>query len=612
MCGIAGAVDTDGRTPAGLVDTMAGRLAHRGPDASGNRRFGRCALAHTRLRIVDLSPAGDQPLANEDDSVWVVCNGEIYNFTELRGELERAGHRFRSHTDSEVLVHLYEAHGDAMVGRLRGMFAFAVWDERAQRLLLVRDRLGIKPLYYRTHGPGLRFASEVGALSEPSDELDGAAVHGFLRLGWVPGPATIRAGVRELPPGHQLSWVDGAIRVTRYWEPPPPARRGPSGDESGLREALHDAARRHLVADVPVGLFLSSGVDSAVVGSLAAHSAPDVRGYTVAFETGADEAGGAAAIARRLGIDHTVVRVGGSDVLGSLDAIVSAMDQPTVDGVNSWVVSRAVREAGPVVALSGLGGDELFGGYSTFRHVPRIAAAGRVARALPGRVRRSVDASAALVPAAAHSRARRAAEAALSGGWDSAYGAVRGLFGAGELAALCPGLDGGGPARRHVHLPPAEGLGGRAMVGRLELDNYLPYQLLRDTDCMSMAHALEVRVPLLDDRVVAVAAARLGEPGWGKERMVAAADPALADLTGVAKRTFTLPFDRWMQGPLRDRAAASLVHLGEAGLGFDRRRLGDLWFAYRAGRVGWRPVWALAVLGMWLEHHATPDAGCTS
>ncbi|HET7488922.1 MAG TPA: asparagine synthase (glutamine-hydrolyzing) [Acidimicrobiales bacterium] len=601
MCGIAGLVHTEGVAPeGGALATMAARLSHRGPDAAGQRTFPQCSLAHTRLRILDLSPAADQPLANEDETVWVVFNGEIYNFAELRDDLAAAGHRFRTHTDSEVLVHLYEEHGDDLVHRLRGMFAFAVWDERRRRLLLARDRLGIKPLYYRPDGRGLRFASETQALAEPGDDLDAGALAGFLRLGWVPGPATVRAGVRELPPGHRLTWEGGAAEVARWWSPPAAA----AGDgEAELADALHDAVARHLVADVPVGLFLSSGVDSAVVGALAARAGSAVRGYTVAFDTGPDEAAGAAALAARVGIDHVVVRTSGADVLGAMDAVVGAMDQPTVDGVNSWVVSRAVRQAGAVVALSGLGGDELFGGYSTFRHVPRLVRAGRAASALPAPARRAVDAAAGAVPPMAHSRARRAAEAAAAGGWGDAYAAVRGLFGAGELHDLCPGAANG---RSHpVQVPPGDGLSGAAMVGRLEVANYLPYQLLRDTDCMSMAHALEVRVPLLDDRVVAVAAART----WGKDRLVAATDPGLAALVGRPKQTFTLPFDRWMRGPLATRVLGSLDVLGDAGLGFDRRRLSELWFAYGARRVGWRPVWALAVLGAWLERHATAATG---
>ena len=546
-------------------------------------------------------------MSNEDGAVWTVFNGEIYNFRELRTELQAKGHRFRSGTDSEVLVHLYEEHGTGLAERLRGMFAFAIWDERAQRLVLCRDRLGIKPLYYRVEGRRLSFASEVQALAEPGEALDIAAIEGFLRLGWIPGPGTVRVGVRELPPSHSLVWETGVVRLARYSPAPFDGPAVPAPSAAGLGEALADAVARHLVADVPTGVFLSSGVDSVVVAGLAARCAPGIRGYTVGFDTGPDEAPEAAALARRLGIDHSVVRIAGADVLGSLDRTIADMDQPSVDGVNSWVISRAVREAGLVVALSGLGGDELFGGYSTFRHVPRLEAAGRKARRVPGAVRGLPDTVAAMAPRLAHSRARRATEAVISGGWEPAYAAVRGLYGERELHALWPEAGGACPAPL-VTGGTDELRGPQATVGRLEMCNYLPFQLLRDTDCMSMAHALEVRVPLLDDEVVrlAVAGMRAGGATWTKAGLVNAADPTLDFLAQRPKQTFTLPFDRWMRGPLKERVLDGLMTLGESGLGFDRRALTELWYGYQMDRVGWRPLWAMAVLGMWIQAHARP------
>lgn len=586
---------------------MVRRLAHRGPDASGLRTFERCTLGHTRLRIIDVSVAGDQPMANEDGTIWVVFNGEIYNFPELRAALVAAGHRFRSGTDTEVLVHLYEEHGAALAERLRGMFAFAVWDEPRQRLVLCRDRLGIKPLYYRSEGAQLSFASEVQALAEPAEPLDTAALADYLRLGWIPGPATVRLDIRELPPGHSLTWEAGTFRLARYSPPLFSGPRTSAPSPAALGEVLGDAVARHMVADVPVGVFLSSGVDSAVVARLASRCSPGVRAYTVGFDTGPDEVGEATLLAEQLGIDHTVVRITGRDVLSSLDCVIATMDQPTVDGVNSWIISRAVRQAGLVVALSGLGGDELFGGYSTFRHVPRLAAAARGARVLPARLRGLPEALAATASRTAHSRGRRALEAVAYGGWATAYGAVRGPYGRRELEAVWPRV------RSAEHTPPTEGvdggqLGGWARVGRLELANYLPFQLLRDTDCMSMAHALEVRVPLLDDEVVSLAVAGMRADGesWTKARLVSAVDPALHRLAQRPKQTFTLPFDHWMRGELQERVLASLVTLGEAGLGFDRRALTELWYGFGRRQVGWRTLWALAVLGMWLDAHTGP------
>ena len=601
MCGIVGLVADERAVLAGGIEQMVGGLRHRGPDAEGHRSFGTCALGHTRLRIVDLSPLGDQPLTNEDGSVWTVFNGEIYNFAELRSELQAAGHRFRSATDTEVLVHLYEEHGTDLARHLRGMFAFAIWDDRRKRLLLCRDRLGIKPLYYRIGGGQLSFASEVQTLARAGDGVDPAAVHGYLRLGWVPGPGTIRPGVSELLPGHHLVWEQGGGEPARYWSPPLPAPGAPAPTTEELNEVLLDAMRRHLVADVPVGLFLSSGVDSVVIGRLAGAVAPGLRTYTVAFDTSGDESTDAASLAARLGLEHSVVRVGASEAVASVGRFVHDMDQPTVDGLNSWIISQAVRDAGLVVALSGLGGDELFAGYSTFRHVPNIVRAGKVARFLPGG---PGLAAAALgrSPRTAHSRNRRALEAAGTGAWGPSYAAVRGLFGAGELDRIQP--SGNGLTTELVVVPTNIDQPAAAVVGHMEMANYLPFQLLRDTDCMSMAHALEVRVPLLDDRVVELALRGQASDGhWDKRRLLAAVDPDLAYLAGQPKRTFTLPISQWMRGGLRHATEDALVSLGESGLGIERRELTNLWHGHLRGQVGWRPVWALAVLGMWLERH---------
>ena len=598
MCGIAGVFGPDGVLLATGAREIADRLRHRGPDATGFREFGQCSLGHTRLRIIDLSPLGDQPLPDEDGTVWSVFNGEIYNFAVLRSELTASGHRFRSDTDTEVLVHLYEEHGDNMAHRLRGMFAFAIWDNRRRRLLLCRDRLGIKPLYYRIDGERLSFASEVQALAEAGDDIDRTALHGFLRLGWIPGPRTIRSGICELPPGHILVVGDGGCaEPAPYWSPSGDEHDRPPAKEE-LTEVLLDSMRRHLVADVPVGLFLSSGVDSAVVARLASPIAPDLRTYTVAFESGADESSEASIIARRLHLAHAVVPVGEMEALTSIGRFINDMDQPTVDGLNSWIISRAVRDAGPVVALSGLGGDELFGGYSTFRHVPRLVHAGRT---LGGRLPLSAAVAAmGWSRRTAHSRARRAMEAVADGGWARAYEAVRGLFGNTELEAIWPpGVD---FKEELITTPPHEGRHATAVVGQMEMANYLPFQLLRDTDCMSMAHALEIRVPLLDDAVVDVASRgqRLAA-GWSKSRLIEAVDPSLGYLVDRPKRTFTLPIDDWMHGRLRNTVEEAIVSLGEAGLGFDRRNLTELWLGYIAGRVGWRSIWGLAVLGMWVD-----------
>jgi asparagine synthase (glutamine-hydrolysing) len=582
MCGISGVAGRHDTEAVESVRRMVAALHHRGPDADAAMTYDRCVLGHDRLSIIDLSPLGVNPMANEDGTVWVVYNGELYNHRELRAALERAGHTFRSQTDTEVLVHLWELHGEEMVHKLRGIYAFGIWDTKTRTLFLCRDRLGVKPLYVRHDGDALWFASEARALARPGDRYDDTALTGLLRLGWVPGPRTVYEAVEELPPGSWLRWRDGEQVTRRWWSP---SCDGPAADVADLREALRDAVARQVIADRPVGLFLSSGVDSVAVASVASDVAPDLRTFTVAFDEGADEGDAAARVARDLGLPHTVVRLSGSDVQEALDKIVADMDQPTVDGVNSWVISKAIREAGMVVALSGLGGDELFQGYSTFRHVPRIAEIAAKVAWVPGR--RTAFATTRALPGLRHHRAQRAAEAVLGGGLPAAYAAVRGLFSSAELARLRPGH----PLTPVIH-------GGDSTTA-LELANYLPYQLLRDTDAMSMAHSLEVRVPLLDDRVVDVALRLRGEP-HGKQALAAAAGPVVERAAREPKLTFTLPFDRWLRGPLAADTRDALDVLAGSGLGVERAAAHELWRAFVAGRAGWRPVWQLAVLGRWL------------
>lgn len=346
------------------------KLVHRGPDAAGFRELDGAVLGSTRLRIIDLRETADQPISNENGTVHVVFNGEIYNHKQLRDDLVKKGHSFRTETDTEVLVHLYEEHGTDLMHYLRGMFAFALWDEPRRTLLLARDRLGIKPLYYWTEEEALKFASEAKALARnKSLHLD--VLDSYLRFGWVAGPTTIYDQVSELPPGSRLLWRHGEGRTERWWEPPhrtsASGRRDFPAEDDLLAAALYDSIRDHLVADVPLGIFLSSGLDSTAVAYLAAKAGSQLETFTVAFQGDSDESVMAASTAGRLSLPHTTIRIMDEEVLDAIPGFISGLDQPTVDGLNTWVVSRAVKEAGMTVALSGLGGDELFEGYSTFR-----------------------------------------------------------------------------------------------------------------------------------------------------------------------------------------------------------------------------------------------------
>ncbi|MBD0338964.1 MAG: asparagine synthase (glutamine-hydrolyzing), partial [Thermoleophilia bacterium] len=385
MCGIAGIVSARGRIDADRLAEMSASLAHRGPDSAGTWAEGGAGLAARRLSIIDLE-TGDQPLANEDGSVVVVQNGELYNYRELRDELEGAGHSFRSRGDTEVLAHAYEEWGDAFPGRLRGMFAAAVWDARRRRLLLVRDRFGIKPLAYRLEDGDLAFASELRAL--PRVEVDADAVEAFLAFNCVPDPLSIFRGTRKVPPGHVLVWDGGGgARLERYARPAPvPVEELRAGDEAELleelRARLRDSVRAHLVADVPVGVLLSGGVDSCALAALAAReTAEPLRTFTIGFEERSyDETADARAVAERYGTDHheLVLR---PDAALLLPALADAFDEPFADSsaLPTYLVSElAARHVKTV--LSGEGGDELFGGYYTYAADLLAERAGPLAR----------------------------------------------------------------------------------------------------------------------------------------------------------------------------------------------------------------------------------------
>src|SRR5213595_3325345 len=364
---------------------MSATLVHRGPDSDGSFADGPVALAARRLAIIDLE-TGDQPIANEDGTVHVVQNGELYNYRELRAELERQGHRFRTHGDTEVLVHLYEQHGLDFARRLRGMFAVALWDSAARRLVLARDRYGIKPLYYRESGGGLEFASELRAL--PRGEIDLDALEAFLAFNSIPAPLTIFRGTRKLPAGYVLVWEDGRAGVERYARPGP-ALELREDDEAELieelRARLRDSVRAHLVSDVPVGVLLSGGVDSSLLDALAAEeSSEQLRTFSIGFEERSfDELEGARQVARRYETRHRelVVR---PDAARLLPALAEAFDEPFADSsaLPTYLVSRLAAED-VKVALSGEGGDELFGGYYTYAAdllAARVGALARVAR----------------------------------------------------------------------------------------------------------------------------------------------------------------------------------------------------------------------------------------
>lgn len=544
----------------------------RGPDGAGSwwSADGCCGLAHRRLTILDLSDRASQPMTSEDGGLVVVFNGEIYNYPELRGELEARGAKFRTTSDTEVLLHLYARHGTEMVHRLRGMFAFGIWDEQRRGLFLARDPYGIKPLYTADDGRTFRFASMVKALlagGRVSRDPEPAGHVGFHLFGSVPEPFTLYRDIRGLPAGH-TQWID----ATGPREPKPFANLAAvlaTGEQyctiaaelaDVVRMAVVESVRLHLLADVEVGIFLSAGVDSgALLGLMRDAGQQGTHAITLAFEeffgTDEDEAPFAALVAERYGAHHIVRRVGQREFLSDLPAILEAMDQPSIDGINTWFVSKAVREAGLKVAISGLGGDELLAGYPSFVDVPRWRRRFGPLAAIPGvgPLARQLMRVFPSYVAAARPKALGLLEYADS--WAGAYLLRRGLFLPHELSHVMErdfareGLRRLKPLDRlAASLIPDPG-SDTARVCALESSHYLRNQLLRDADWAGMAHGVEIRVPLVDVALLkslAPVITRL-EGGVGKAMLARAPSTPLPEVVvNRAKTGFAVPTGAWM------------------------------------------------------------------
>jgi len=561
MCGLAAILCRSSAPPvdAGELVRIRDHMAARGPDSSGRwiAEDGRIGLAHRRLSIIDLSPAGAQPMEGADGRLRLVFNGEIYNYRALRSELEAAGAVFRSDGDTEVILELYRRHGTRALGRLRGMFAIALWDDENRGLLLARDGFGIKPLYIADDGRTLRAASQVKALlagGAVDTAADAAGHAGFFLWGHVPEPHTLYRAVRPLPAGTWLwAGVDGGRAEGRFFDLSAElaAARALPPDHERLRAALQDSVRAHLVADVPVGVFLSAGRDSATLAALAAEAASGpVQTMTLGFAefegTPRDEVPAAERIAALYRTQHRTRRITAADFAASRARILADMDQPSVDGVNTWFVAREARALGLKVALSGLGGDELFAGYDSFRQIPRLVAATRPLRLLPGLGRLARAVSAPWIGRFAPPKAAGLLE--LGTTYGDAYLLRRGLLMPWELPSVLPPEMAREGWRALAPLLALEathaGIGSpRLKVSALEASWYMKNQLLRDSDWAGMAHSLEIRVPLVDvDLWRAVAAL-----GAGKGDMAACAHPPLPpEILNRPKTGFFVPVAEWL------------------------------------------------------------------
>jgi asparagine synthase (glutamine-hydrolysing) len=577
MCGIAGIYAY--HYAANPVDRAEVRrirdhMAVRGPDGIGEwySHDERVGFGHRRLTILDLSERGAQPMSSADGRLLVTFNGEIYNYRQLRSALEAKGHTFHSQTDTEVLLHLYAEKGEAMVNDLRGMFAFGLWDAAKRALLLARDPYGIKPLYYADDGWTLRFASQVKALlagGKISRTREPAGWVGFCLFGSVPEPFTTYQQIRSLPAGSTL-WVDcvGTHDAKHYASIANEYCNAETTSSSVSTEALQhlvrdeliESVRHHLVSDVPVGAFLSSGIDSgALVGLMQDAGQQDIQTVTLAFEEfrgrGKDEAPLAEEIASRYRTRHTTRVVTEQEFHDDLPKIFDAMDQPTIDGLNTWFVSKAARELGLKVAISGLGGDELFGGYPSFRDLPRCVRA----MAVPGRVPFLGDLARHLLTGFDHFfhviNPKAAGLIKYGGSYAGAYLLRRGLFMPWELRAVI-GADAAAAGLRRLNplgcieaaLKP-EPRSSFGKVAVLESALYLRNQLLRDTDWASMAHSLEVRVPLVDFRLLSRLASVTTKHALRSKRLLANSPrvPLPPKVVERGKTGFETPIPEWLQ-----------------------------------------------------------------
>jgi asparagine synthase (glutamine-hydrolysing) len=619
MCGIAGFIDPNASAEARdeAVSRMCSAMIHRGPDDSGTATRGPATIGMRRLAIFD-PVNGHQPMETQDGRYALVFNGAIYNFHLLQTELETAGFSFRTRCDTEVLLAALVHWGEGALGRLRGMFAFALWDSAEQTLFAARDPFGIKPLYYHHQGGRLVFASEVAALlasGAVEGEVSAASVADYLAWLSVPAPETIYKGVFSLQPGECMRFRDGKLEVRAAWSIrsiPEATAVCPSREEfvRELRSKLDDSIRSHVLADVPVGVFLSGGLDSAVVAGLMSNATGNaLRTFSIGFdEDGFSEADYAEATARHLGAVHHTRILTGSEVAADIEKIISACDQPTGDGVNTYYASQTAQQGGVKAALSGLGGDELFGGYPSFRTLPLMASRLPLWRRIPAPLRSLLTTALELGGARAHKlndillSARDSHEiAALQRRVFS--DAKRLSILAPEVAARTKGL-----APFHPRLAAMRGELGMddlfLLASAWEMRTYMSDVLLRDSDVMSMRHSLELRVPFVDRPLVEwlwrQPARFRSDPRHPKSALAeATADVLPPGLARRRKRGFTLPFPIWMRGDLRPflEEVFSSASIGRSGL-FATGPVQSLWRDFAAGgdEREWSRVWSVAVL----------------
>ncbi|MFZ1005865.1 MAG: asparagine synthase (glutamine-hydrolyzing) [Candidatus Sulfotelmatobacter sp.] len=630
MCGIFGIIGHNSPVPAEILEQATRSLSHRGPDDGGTvilrgtqPQAIEIGLGNRRLAILDLSPRGHQPMNDPSSGNWIVYNGEVYNFREVRAKLERERVYLNSLSDTEVILKAYGLWGEQCLHEFRGMFAFAIWDAQRQRLFLARDPMGIKPLYYYSSDRYFMFSSEVRTLLGTDlvpRRIDPAGLVSYLTFGSLYDPITLAEGVNSLSAGHYLTWDKGQVTETEYWdlvssEVAPEKSRDEL--ETGIFEMLDESVRMQLISDVPVGVFLSGGIDSGGLAGILSRNGVRASTFSIVFrEADYSEAEYSRAVAEQFRTEHHEITVSQSDFLAAIAPAIHAMDLPTVDGVNTYFVSEKTRAAGVKVALSGLGGDEVFAGYSSFTTVPRMEKFDKMWEQLPEGVSRTLtNLFAAVAPS--NDQNRKLTELARNGGTIfHPYFLSRMLFTPGQLSKLLPEMKCDSAAFQRAAEPLRDSLSRVQSldpinrVSYLEARCYMLNTLLRDADFMSMAHGLEVRVPLIDHRLAQRMLALPGswklDPGTPKPLLVRALAGQLPEkVVHRRKRGFTLPFEHWLRGDLRPVVEETLSKIGDGVLGtmISPSAARQVWDDFLRGRTSWTRPWSLYVLQSWCGQH---------
>jgi asparagine synthase (glutamine-hydrolysing) len=602
MCGIVGIIGFNADVPPELLERATNSLAHRGPDDSGTILLHDSAavpieigLGNRRLAILDLSPLGHQPMHDPATGNWIVHNGEVYNFRDLRTRLKREGFQFSSASDTEVILKAYALWGEDCVHQFRGMFAFAIWDARRHRLFIARDPMGIKPLYYYQSDRYFIFASEVRTLLETGlvlRRIDSAGLLNYLTFGSVNDPNTLIENVTSLRAGHFLTWHGGSVAQREYFDLIEPG------------------------CDVPIGVFLSGGIDSSALVGVLHRNGVQSSTFSIVFrEAGYSEAEHSREIARHFRTDHHEITVSQSDLFSAIDPAIRAMDLPSLDGINTYFVSEHARAAGVKVVLSGLGGDEVFAGYSTFRTVPKMERFSEFWQQVPGVARKPLTSIFAATAPSSDQNRKLTAFADDSESVIHPYFLSRMLFTPEQQLQLlrrrttdATSARAESPSINCLHR--AQNLDAVNRVSYLECRSYMLNTLLRDSDSMSMAHGLEVRVPLIDHqlarRVLALPGSWKMDSTMPKPLLVRALGGALpGSIVHREKKGFTLPFEQWLRQDLREvvRDSLSAIGSGPVGAFINERSARQVFTDFLEGRTSWSRPWSLHVLQSWCQLH---------